>query len=106
MGKPLFYVKGIWERGTFTVPDDLSEERVQEKVAAYKEAFGKILESRGFTVLEMTSPTLSKGKLKTDPGQKRYDLWARVIRKPQTVRLSVPDIAVPALLKQGLRLLD
>jgi hypothetical protein len=104
--KPLLYVKGIWERGTFTVPENTPEDRIQSKSAEYKKTFGKILESQGFIVLEMTSPTLSNGVFKTDPDMKRYEFYARVIRKPQTVRISVPDIAVPALLEKGLRLLD
>jgi hypothetical protein len=103
---PKLYVKGIWERGTFTVPDDAPDDKVQAKFSDYKRDFGKILERQGFTVLEMTSPTSSKSVLKTEPGQKRYDLYARVIRKPEIVRLSVPDIAVPMLLKNGLQLVD
>lgn len=102
----MLYVKGIWERGTFTVPDDAPESQIQEKFADYKKKFGQLLENQGFNVLEMTSPTLSKSGMITDPGQKRYDLYARVIRKPQTIRLNVPDSAVPSLLHQGLRLLD
>lgn len=102
----MLYVKGIWERGTFTVPDDTPEDKIEWKKADYKREFGKLLEAQGFQVLEMTSPTLSTGRLATEPGRKRYDLYARVIRKPQLVRLSVPDTAVPALQRQGLRLLD
>jgi hypothetical protein len=103
---PKLYVKGIWERGTFTVPSDIPEERVQDKLAEYKNTLGKILESRGFTVLEMTSPTLSKDGFVTEPGEKRYDFYARIIRKPQLVRVSVPDAVDPELLRKGYRLID
>ena len=102
----MLYVKGIWERGTFTVPDGIPEVRVNEKIAMYKRQFGELLERQGFTVLGMTSPTLSIRRLITEPGRKRYDLFARVIRKPQTVRLHIPDKAVPALMAKGMRLLD
>ena len=83
------YVKGIWERGTFTVPDDTPEERVAFKIATYKRQFGELLERQGFTVLEMTSPTLSTRRLVTEPGRKRYDLYARVIRKPETIIIPI-----------------
>ena len=102
----MLYVKGIWQRGTITIPDDIPEDKVQSHKDEYKREFGKLLEKQGFTVLEMTSPTPSTDRLKTEQGRKRYNLYARVIRKPETVRLTVPDIAVPALLKKGLRLLD
>jgi len=99
-------VKGIWERGTFTVPDSTPEELIEFKKDEYKREYGKLLERKGFNVLEMTNPTLSTDELKTEPGMKRYNFYARVIRKPEVVRLSVPDIAVPALQKLGLQLLD
>ena len=102
----MFYVKGRWERGTFTVPEDISEDRIQFKIDEYKREFGELLERQGYTVLEMTAPVLSTVFLKTEPGQKRYDFYARIIRKPVTVRLSIPDYAVPHYQKMGLKLLD
>ena len=101
-----FLVKGIWEKGTFTVPEDVSGERVKFKFDEYRRAFGNILEAQGYTVIEMTKPTLSTSVLKTEPGEKRYDFWARVIRKPSIIRLSIPDYAVPHYQKRGLKLLD
>jgi len=102
----VLYVKGIWERGTFTIPDDVPEDRVQAKKDEYKREFGKLLECQGFTVLEMTNPSPTTQKMKAELGRKRYDVYARVIRKPETVRFSVPDIAVPSLQMTGARLLD
>lgn len=102
----MLYVKGIWERGTFTIPDDTPDDRIQFKKDEYKREFGQLLEAQGFSVLEMTNPSPTTQKMKAEPGRKRYDVYARVIRKPEVIRFSVPDLAVPALQGQGFKLLD
>ena len=99
-------VKGIWERGTFTVPESISEERLDFEKDKFKQTFGKILEGRGYTVLEMTNPILSTSKMKTEPGLKRYDFHARIIKEPVTMRLHIPDYAVAHYQKMGLKLID
>lgn len=101
---PKLAVKGIWERGTFTVPEDIPESRVQDVAHKYLRRFGEALERQGFEVLEIIGPTVSQGKMPPEPGRKRYDCFARVRRKPITLDLEIPEELIPEMQSKGLKL--
>ena len=95
---------GVWERASFTVPDSVSEERVQFHADKYQRKFGDHLEGVGFTVVAMTEPEIDTGSLPVDPDRRRYIIWAWVRRRPIIAHMEVEDEAVPTLLKLGMSL--
>ena len=96
--------KGIWERGTFTVPKDRPDARVQSVAYKYMRRFGEALERQGFEVLEIIGPVVSQGKMEAEPGRKRYDCFARARRKPVTVTIEIPEKLIPEMQSKGLKL--
>ena len=97
----------IWQRGTFTVPDSVSDERVQESAAKYRNKFGTFLEIEGFTVLGIEGPTIDRGfvnRAVNDPDRRSYVLWGKVTRKPVRWKFEVPDEDVALYQKAGFRL--
>ncbi len=96
--------KGIWERGTFTVPEDIPDARVQGVAHKYLRRFGEALERQGFEVLEVIGPAVSRGRMPPEPGRKRYDCFARVRRKPVTIDLEIPEQLIPEMQSKGLTL--
>ena len=96
--------KGIWERGTFTVPEDVPDARVQDVAHKYLRKFGEALELQGFEVLEIIGPAISQGRMLPGPGRKRYDCFARVRRKPVTINLEIPEEIIPEMQSKGLKL--
>ena len=101
---PQLAAKGIWERGTFTVPEDIPDSRVQVVAHKYLKRFGEALERQGFEVLEIIGPAVSQGKMPAEPGRKRYDCFARVRRKPVTIDLEIPEELIPEMQGKGLKL--
>ena len=98
---------GVWERAWFTVPDDVSEERVQFAADKYMRKFGGWLEAKGFTVLAMREPIREPNRnlqalwTRTDGAdRRRYVIWAWCRRRPIDLVMWVPDSAVAAM--QGL----
>ena len=97
----------VWKSATFTVPAEVSEERVQFAADKYRLKFGKALELEGWRVLDMEQPTLDRSVLAhgtTDPDRRRYQIWAKVTRRPVEVRIDVPDEDVPIYLNAGFKL--
>ncbi len=96
--------KGIWERGTFTAPEDTPDTRVQDVAHQYLRKFGEALERQGFEVLEIIGPVVSQGIVPPEPDRKRYDCFARVRRKPVTIALEIPEQLIPEMQDKGLKL--
>ncbi len=100
----------FWEKGVFTVPASVSEERVQSDAARYRNRLGGALEMKGLIVLGIEGPTADTGLVgteTTDPDRRRYVLWARVKRgSPITQRFSVPDSDVAIYQAAGAKLID
>lgn len=111
-----FYFRGrwcIWVNGFFTVPDSISEERVQFAADRYMAKYGEILEKSqskggsGFRVMFMQKPELDDSVVAvgvTDPDRRRYIVWAVVTRAPIKVHVEVPDEDVPLYLMHGYKL--
>ena len=97
---------GCWQTATFTVPANVPHERVVAPLIAdkYQRRFGSYLESVGFQVLYMGDPTVDAGVLSREPDRRRYTIRAWCKRRPITTTLTVPDCAVPEMLKRGLTL--
>lgn len=96
--------KGVWERGTFTVPDDVPDSRVQSVAHKYMGRFGEALERQGFEVLETLGPIISQGRMPAEPGRKRYDCFARARRRPVIIDLEIPEVLIPEMQSKGLKL--
>ena len=96
----------VWERGSFTVPDDVPHERVCAMSAKYMQRFGQALEAQGFTVLNMSAPQEEGVQVGVAKGRRKYIIQALVTRRPVTVKVDVPDQSVPAMVKQGYKLLE
>ena len=94
----------VWERGTFTVPDWASEERVRLVAYKYKKRYGDALEAQGYRVLSMSEPEIDPLRFGVDPDRRKYVMWAACVRRPVDFRIEVPDEVVPELLKAGLQL--
>lgn len=97
----------IWDKATFTVPDDVPEERVQFAADKYRRKYGDILEGQGFEVLEMEQPHMDEGLVAqgtVDPNRRPYVIWARVRRRPVLTTIDAGDREVPAFEKAGFRL--
>ena len=99
----------VWEKASFTVPADVTEERVQFVADKYRRKFGKVLEEHGFEVLGMEMPheghdVVSVGI--TEPNRRRYIIWAKVRRRPVEIRVDVPDRQVAAFQRSGFSLVS
>ena len=97
----------VWERASFTVPKEVSEERVRLVADKYLRKFGKALEQKGFNVLEFDGPNIDKSVVAmgmTEPDRRAYVLWAKVTRRPQIVTVNVPDEDVSLYQKAGFKL--
>lgn len=111
-----FYYNGrwcIWVNGFYTVPDSVSEERVQFTADRYMAKYGEQLErpkargGSGYRVMYMERPKLDNSVVArgvTDPDRRRYTVWAVVTRDPVTLHAEVPDEDVPLYLAHGYRL--
>lgn len=99
----------VWQKASYTVPGAVSEERVQATGDKYRRKFGKSLESEGWRVLGMEGPTLDRSVLAyglTDPDRRRYIIYAKVTRRPETITVDVPDEDVPLYEKAGFKLTE
>lgn len=98
----------VWEKGTFTVPLNTPEERVQFAAHKYVNKFGRMLEERKvFQVLQVQGPFRDYGAVAqaiVEPDRKRYVMWAKVRRRPVTTHFDIPDQYVPAMQAAGLKL--
>ncbi len=95
-------------QGYFDVDATISEERVKRDAHKFRNRYGDILEGQGLTVLAMTEVErddtfVTRGVL--DQDLHRYRVFAKVTRRPKTVRLEVPDEDVPIYQRAGYRLL-
>ena len=97
---------GYWESATFTVPIEVSHERVLLLGQKYQNKFGESLEGQGLTVRRMGEPMLDSRPLETDPDRRRYRLLAWCSRRPREIHVEIPDEAVPNMEKMGLRLTE
>ena len=91
-----------WERAVFTVPADVTEERVQFSAYKYRNKFGDYLEGIGFEVLSMTEPEVDK-QTGVEPDRRRYTIWAQVKRRPVVQDIWVPDSRAAEFQKMGLK---
>ena len=99
--------RSVLEKCSFTVPDTVSEERVQDAGPKYRNKFGKILEQQRWTVLRLDGPNLDEGMVAkgiTDPDRRRYVIWAEVKRRPTDYTFDVPDEDVAIYEKAGFSL--
>ena len=99
----------VWEKASYTVPGNITEERVQDTGAKYRNKFGKVLEAKGFTVLRMDGPYLDTTIATvgvTDPDRRKYVIWAKVTRRPQTCTVDVPDEDVVLYAANGFKLVS
>ena len=97
---------GYWESATFTVPIEVSHERVLLLGDKYQKKFGVSLEDRGLKVTRMGEPTLDPRPLETPPDRRRYRILAWCSRRPREIHVEIPDVAVPDMEKMGLRLTE
>lgn len=90
----------------FTVPADIPAERVEAKFPEYIRKAGNELERRGFRVLAVSTPEPDphSDAFGTEPDRRRYRMFALVRRRPQEVKLWVPDNAVSRMQELGMRL--
>ena len=95
---------GYWERATFTVPADVSDERVQSSADKYTAKAAKVFEAQGCTVLSFTKPFVSLGHLVTDDDRRRYDIFFWLRRKPENITLPVPEQLIPEFQSKGWKL--
>jgi hypothetical protein len=78
----------MWEQATFTVPIDISEERVRESVPEFIKKWMTVREKQGWRLLS---------RIHFDPiprieeDRKRYFLYGEIDRKPEMKKLEVPD---------------
>ena len=99
----------VWRSGTYTVPAEVSEERVRFTADKFKLKFGKSLELQGFEVLEMGEPERDItvfGVGITEPNRRKYIIWARIRRRPATQVIDVPDEDVPLYQDAGYTLVS
>jgi hypothetical protein len=100
----------IWRRGSFTVPIETTEEQVQDASDKYKKRMGEHLESKAggsYRVLGFDGPMEDKSILTeamTPPDRRAYVLWAKVRRRPVTLKVDVPDHMVPEFQAKGYKL--
>jgi len=95
---------GLWERATFTVPEDVSDERVRFEAHKYMRRFGRSLEGQGFTIKEMLRPQVSNRL--PEKGRRRYDILAFVSRAPVVIRENIPDTLVTEMQLKGMTLVE
>ena len=95
---------GYWERATFTVPADVSDERVQSKADKYTAKAAKVFEAQGCTILNFTKPFVSLGHLVTEGDRRRYDIFFWLRRKPETYNLEIPEQLIPEFQSKGWKL--
>ena len=94
---------GVWERGSFTTPLSVSEDRVQGSAGKYMVRVGNHLELQGFTVLYMTKPTRVTNE-PVDEDRKKYVMYAWCRRRPIGINMDIPDNQVAAMLDLGMKL--
>ncbi len=94
---------GFWERATFTVPQDVADERVQFYADEYTRRGGKAFEAQGYTILKVTPPRVSLSHLVTEPDRRRYDIYFFLQRTPMEMRVQVPEELYPQMLARGFR---
>lgn len=94
---------GFWDRATFTVPSDVSDERVQFSADKYTRRAGNVFEAQGYTILKVTPPRVSFGHLVTEEDRRRYDIYFFLTKIPETVKVEVPDILAPQMLAMGFK---
>lgn len=99
--------KFVWEKFVFTVPAHCTEQQVQDAADKYKRKAGAALEFQGFTVLGFEGPEVNRGVVAqgtTPPDRRPYVLYAKVTRRPQTIRVDVPDEDIAIYQKAGFKL--
>lgn len=99
---------GLWRSATFTVPEEVGEDRVRFAADRYQRKFGNQLEAEGFDVRLMAEPEVDKRRSTTlTPEDRRaYVIWAWVKRRPVDFHVEIPDDYVPAMEDVGLRLTE
>lgn len=97
-----------WEKVVYTVPADVSNARVHEQDAHFRNKGGRIMEDvYGLTVLAVDGPHRDKGlvaRMTTDQDRQRYFIWYKVTRPPVSQRFEIPDADVPMYEAAGYRL--
>ena len=85
----------------------VSKERVEFHFEDYRLKFGKSLEREGWEVLYVGQPFQNVFNLiPTDPDRPRYEIKAWCRRRPVEFTWDIPDKAVPAMQKLGLKLME
>ncbi len=95
------------EKVVYTVPQDVAEERIQFSASKYRNKAGTVLEDQGWEIMEMAGPFLDKGIVARgtiDPDRKQYLIWVACRRRPERVRVDVPDRDVPVYEAAGFKL--
>ena len=94
----------VWEKATFTVPDTVSEERVQDAGKKYRYKFAKWLWAQSFEILGMDGPNEDTSVVAigmADEDRRPYVIRAKVRRRPQEVHVDVPDADVSLYREAG-----
>jgi len=99
---------GFWFQGSFYVPILTPDSRGQDQAPFFKKQFAEKLEGEKYhlKVHHITNPTLYRGGIPVPGDLKKYEMWAWVSRRPEVMKLSVPDAYVPMLQRLGLKLKD
>ena len=78
----------MWEQAVFTVPIDIPEERVKDKVPQYIKRWMEVREKGGWKLLHRI---LFDPIPRIEGDRKKYTLWGFIDRKPETRTIEVPD---------------
>ena len=109
---------GYWEHIPYTVPDSVTEDRIEFTAPKYRNKGGETLESLGFVIHEVQGPyrcikpvlgLADQGCRKWaphEPDRHRYHIGYWVSRRPVEHIMDVPDAAVAALEETGMRLTE
>ncbi len=97
---------GFWEKGFFTCPSSVSDEKVKELGDKLCRRFGNLLEEAGYTVHVVAGPFLDLRPLPVPSDQRKYLIWAFISCRPFVPIYDIPEKDVPAMQKLGLRLLE
>lgn len=107
--------RGFWRRATFSVPADVTEERVQLLAHRYIQRAAETWQMDGLTVLHVGQPVALKvpegesweeswrGMERVEPDRRKYVMFGYVSQRPQERMFGVSDALVPEMVTLGLK---